>query len=177
MYLKLLEETVQELKGETPALEVRTSMNLGLDVRIPTEYVGEEHQRLRAYRRIAEATEPEKAETILAELRDRYGPPPDAVADLVEFSLLKSLAERLGIESIDRGQGFLNLKFHPESRIEPARLMDLVRRAEGAQFTPAGVLRLPVAAGLKAGELLRHLKERLGGLGAVQAKRPAPRIQ
>ena len=77
MYLKLLEETVHELKGEEVPLEVRTSMNLGLDIRIPTEYISEEHQRLRAYKRIAEATDREKADLILAELKDRYGPPPE----------------------------------------------------------------------------------------------------
>ena len=118
-------------------------MNLGLDIRIPTEYVSDEHQRLRAYKRIAEASDAEKAGQILAELRDRYGPPPPAVSDLIEFSVLKSQAEKLGVESVERRQGFLNLKFHPESRIDPTRLMDLVRRTQGAQFTPAGVLRTP----------------------------------
>ncbi len=158
MYLKLLEDTVHELKGEEVPLEVRTSMNLGLDIRIPTEYISEEHQRLRAYKRIAEATDRKKADLILAEMKDRYGPPPGMVSNLVEFSVVKSLAERTGIESIDRRQGFLNLKFHPESRIDPTRLMDLVRRTPGAQFTPAGILRLP------AGEPLRDLKSCLLGL-------------
>jgi transcription-repair coupling factor (superfamily II helicase) len=158
MYLKLLEDTVHELKGEEVPLEVRTSMNLGLDIRIPTEYISEEHQRLRAYKRIAEATDRQKADLILAEMKDRYGPPPGMVSNLVEFSVLKSLAERTGIESIDRRQGFLNLKFHPESRIDPTRLMDLVRRTPGAQFTPAGILRLP------AGDPLRDLKSCLLGL-------------
>jgi transcription-repair coupling factor (superfamily II helicase) len=164
MYLKLLEETVLELKGEEVPLEVRTSMNLGLDIRIPTEYVSDEHQRLRAYKRIAEASDAEKAGQILAELRDRYGPPPPAVSDLIEFSVLKSQAQKLGVESVERRHGFLNLKFHPESRIDPARLMDLVRRTQGALFTPAGVLRLPATAGAVPGQLLGGLRECLQGL-------------
>jgi transcription-repair coupling factor (superfamily II helicase) len=161
MYLKLLEEAVHELKGEELPLEVRTSMNLGLDIRIPTEYIAEEHQRLRAYKRIAEATDRDKAELIWAELRDRYGQPPEAVSTLIEFSVLKCLAQRLGIESIDRRQGFLNIRFHPESRIDPSRLMDLVRSAQGVQFTPAGVLRLPVEAAESPAPLLGRLKDRL----------------
>ena len=103
---------------------------------------------------------------ILAELRDRYGPPPPAVSDLIEFSVLKSQAEKLGVESVERRQGFLNLKFHPESRIDPARLMDLVRRTQGAQFTPAGVLRLPASAGTVPGQLLSGLRKCLQGLAA-----------
>ncbi len=161
MYLKLLEEAVHELKGEELPLEVRTSMNLGLDIRIPTEYIEEEHQRLRAYKRIAEATDRDKAELIWAELRDRYGQPPEAVSTLIEFSVLKCLAQRLGVESIDRRQGFLNIRFHPESRIDPSRLMDLVRSAPGVQFTPAGVLRLPVESGESPAPLLGRLRDRL----------------
>jgi transcription-repair coupling factor (superfamily II helicase) len=164
MYLKLLEETVHELKGEELPLEVRTSMNLGLDIRIPTEYIIEEHQRLRAYKRIAEATDRDKAELIWAELKDRYGPPPEAVSSLIEFSVLKSLAQRLGIESIDRRQGYLNVRFHLESRIDPSRLMDLVRHTPGAQFTPAGVLRLPAQTESVPAHLLEYLKDRLLGL-------------
>jgi transcription-repair coupling factor (superfamily II helicase) len=167
MYLKLLEETVHELKGEQVPLEVRTTMNLGLDVRIPTEYVSEEHQRLRAYKRIAEATDKDKAESILAELTDRYGPPPEAVASLVEFSVLKSQAEGLGIESIERRQGFLNLKFHPESRVQPARLMEFVRRTSGSQFTPAGVLRVPADGAAGAAAALGVLRECFALLSAV----------
>jgi transcription-repair coupling factor (superfamily II helicase) len=161
MYLKLLEEAVHELKGEELPLEVRTSLNLGLDIRIPTEYIAEEHQRLRAYKRIAEATDRDKAELIWAELRDRYGQPPEAVSSLIEFSMLKSLAQRLGIEAVDRRHGFLNIRFHRESHVDPARLMDLVRSAQGVQFTPAGVLRLPVKAGESPALLLESLRDHL----------------
>jgi transcription-repair coupling factor (superfamily II helicase) len=159
MYLKLLDETVRELKGEELPPEVRTSLNLGLDIRIPPEYIAAEHQRLRAYKRIAEATDKDAAETILAELADRYGPPPEAVSNLVQFSLLKSEAERAGIEAIERRHGYLNLKFHPGSRVDPARLMELVRKAQGAQFTPAGVLRLPVESDGGAAGVLGSLRQ------------------
>ena len=38
----------------------------------------------------------------------------------------------------------MQIKFHPGSKIDPTRLMALVSSLEGAQFTPAGVLRLPL---------------------------------
>ncbi len=164
MYLKLLEEAVHELKGEPVPLEVRTSVNLGLDLRIPAEYISEEHQRLRAYKRIAEAGDRAKAAAVLAELSDRYGPVPEAVSSLVEFSLIKSRAEQIGIESIERRHGVLNLKFQPQSRVEPARLMDLVRRTAGAQFTPAGVLRIPAEGAGGTSGVLTGLRECLESL-------------
>jgi transcription-repair coupling factor (superfamily II helicase) len=161
MYVRLLEETVHELKGEEAPLEIHSTLNLGLDVRIPSEYIADEHQRLRAYKRIADAATSEAATEALAELEDRYGPAPDAVRSLLKFSVLKSAAQRLGIEAIDRKQGALNVKFHKDARIDPKRLMNLVTGTEGAQFTPAGVLRLPVDGASNAGRVLQLLENHL----------------
>ena len=162
MYVRLLEETVHELKGEEVPLEVHSTLNLGLDIRIPPEYIAEEHQRLRAYKRIADVHTPEDAEAVRAELEDRYGPPPEAVLSLLRFSLVKSRAQRLGIEAVDRRQGALNVKFHKETRIDPMRLMEIVRTTRDAQFTPAGVLRLPIDGNNAApAAVLEFLEQRL----------------
>jgi transcription-repair coupling factor (superfamily II helicase) len=164
MYVKLLEETVHELKGEEVQLEIHSTLNLGLDIRIPADYIADEHQRLRAYKRIADAATVEASGELLAELEDRYGPAPEAVGSLLKFSVLKSMAQKLGIEAIDRRQGALNVKFHQAARIDPARLMSLVTSIEGAQFTPAGVLRLPLDGMANAAKVLESLEARLGQL-------------
>jgi transcription-repair coupling factor (superfamily II helicase) len=164
MYIRLLEETVHELKGEEVPVEVHATLNLGLDIRIPAEYIADEHQRLRAYKRIADAATSEAAAEILAELEDRYGPAPDAVRILLKFSALKSAAQKLGIENIDRRQGALNVKFHQEARIDPKRLMNVVTSTEGAQFTPAGVLRLPLDGAVAPSAVLDLLEGHLGQL-------------
>jgi transcription-repair coupling factor (superfamily II helicase) len=164
MYIKLLEETVHELKGEEVPLEVHSTLNLGLDIRIPSDYIADEHQRLRAYKRIADAASVEASGELLAELEDRYGPAPEAVRSLLKFSVLKSAAQKLGVEAIDRRQGALNVKFHQAARIDPARLMSLVTSTEGAQFTPAGVLRLPLEGAASAAKVLESLEASLGRL-------------
>ena len=161
MYIRLLEETVHELKGEEAPLQVHSTLNLGLDIRIPSEYISDEHQRLRAYKRIADAGTPEAAAEELAELEDRYGPAPEAVRSLLKFSALKGSAQKLGIEAIDRRAGVLNVKFHKEAHIDPKRLMSLVTHTEGAQFTPAGVLRLPLDGAHDAGKVLEILEDQL----------------
>lgn len=161
MYVRLLEETVREIKGEEVPPEIHSTLNLGLDIRIPPEYIADENQRLRAYRQIASAADQAAREKTARELEDRYGPVPEAVVNLLEYSALKTLAERLGIEVVDRRHNLLNVKFHKETRVEPARLMDLVRRTQGAQFTPAGVLILPLdGASPGAAAVLRFLRER-----------------
>ncbi len=168
MYISMLEQTVQELKGEEVPLEIHSTLNLGLDIRIPADYISDEHQRLRAYKRIADSGDVEQADKILAEMEDRYGPPPPAVSTLVQFSLVKSLAQKLGVEAVDRRQGALNVKLHEQSRIEPVRLMELVGKLEGAQFTPAGVLRLPLTT-QDPGKVLEFLKLQLEQLAGTPA--------
>jgi transcription-repair coupling factor (superfamily II helicase) len=164
-YLRLLEETVQDLKGEERPVEVHSSLNLGLDIRIPAEYIADEHQRLRAYKRIADARDAEQAEQVRSELADRYGPPPEAVETLVRFALLKTQAQRLAVEAVDRRAGTLNIKFHPGSKIEPMKLMALVSSHPGAQFTPAGVLRLVLPGQTeKPSVVLEFVKEALDAL-------------
>ncbi len=165
-YVRLLDETVRELKGEEIVPEIHSALNLGLDIRIPADYIADENQRLRAYRQIANAADAEGRDRAEKELADRYGPVPEAVRNLLEYSALKTLAEQIGIEVIDRRHNLLNIKFHQDTRVDPARLMGIVAKSRGAQFTPAGVLLLPLDGQNGAAEILGFLRDRLSGLKA-----------
>jgi transcription-repair coupling factor (superfamily II helicase) len=167
-YVRLLEESVRELKGEEVPLEIHATLNLGLDIRIPAEYISDEAQRLRWYKRIADVNDEEQAKRVTDDLGDRYGAVPQEVLNLVRFSLLKSLAERTGVESIDRRQGVANIKFHQQSKVDPFKLMALVRNTAGAQFTPAGVLKVPLAAPAAPADLLEELRRTLAELGTEE---------
>ncbi len=160
-YVRLLDETVRELKGEEVVPEIHSALNLGLDIRIPADYISDENQRLRAYRQIANAADAAARERAEKELEDRYGKVPDAVRNLIEYSALKTAAEQIGIEVIDRRHNVLNVKFHSKTRVDPARLMNIVSQTRGAQFTPAGVLMLPLNGETDAGTILRFLAEKL----------------
>jgi transcription-repair coupling factor (superfamily II helicase) len=166
-YVRLLDETVRELKGEEVVAEIHSALNLGLDIRIPPEYISDENQRLRAYRQIANAADATARDRAEKELEDRYGPVPDAVRNLLAYSELKTLAERIGIEAIDRRHNVLNIKFPQQTRVDPARLMEIVGKTRGAQFTPAGVLLLPLDGQSAPGEVLRFLSEKLDCLAGA----------
>ena len=173
MYIRMLEESVQELKGEEVPIEIHANLSLGLDIRIPGEYIADEQQRLRAYKRIADTKDEAAVKKVLDELSDRYGPAPAEVANLLLFAVLKHMAERVGIENVDRRGGKLNIKFHPQSKIDPARLMRMVQSTPGASFSPAGVLMIPLAAGIPPEQMLsglRHLFEELSPPPAEDAK-------
>jgi transcription-repair coupling factor (superfamily II helicase) len=168
-YVRLLDETVRELKGEEVVPEIHSALNLGLDIRIPADYISDENQRLRAYRQIANATDLSARERAEKELEDRYGKVPDAVRNLIQYSALKTLAQQIGIEVIDRRNSLLNVKFHAKTRVDPARLMNIVGSTHGAQFTPAGVLMLPLDGQSDAGAVLHFLAEKLEQLRPADA--------
>ena len=159
MYVRMLDETVRELKGEEITPEIRSVINLGLDLRIPPEYIGDENQRLKAYKRIASATTDEEREKVETELEDRYGPVPEEVRNLLRYSALKSAAESLGVENIERRALAVQFKFTPEARVDARRLAALVGKTPGAQFTPAGVLRVPLDRLEEAGAVLAFVKD------------------
>ena len=74
---------------------------------------------------------------------------------------MKTAAEKIGIEAIDRRASVLNVKFHEETRVDGEKLMELVSGTRGAQFTPAGVLRLPVDGAGAASAILEFIEEKL----------------
>lgn len=118
----------------------------------------------RFVQRLAGVKDSSAGRELLAELADRYGPVPEALELLLKFSLVKNTAERIGIESVERRAGTLHVKFHPESRVRPENLMQLVAAHNNAQFTPDGVLRLPLAGVAGAAALLGFVERQMAAL-------------
>jgi len=52
LYTQMLERTVAELRGEAVEDETSVSLNLGVDVAIPEDYIQDMGQRLRTYKRV-----------------------------------------------------------------------------------------------------------------------------
>jgi transcription-repair coupling factor (superfamily II helicase) len=145
LYTQMLERTVRELKGETIEDEVSTAINLGVDIRIPEEYIYDVSQRLRTYKRISSAETEEELADIHAEIEDRYGPIAETVENLFEFARLRRETSRLGIISIDREGDRLAIKLSEQAKIDPDKLISLVSGGE-ATFTPSGVLKVDLKA-------------------------------
>ena len=98
LYTQMLERAVREMKGEAAPDEAETQLNLGLNIRIPADYIPEENQRLRMYKRVAGVETESQLADVGAELQDRYGPPPTAVRNLLDYASLKLLCTRVGRE-------------------------------------------------------------------------------
>jgi transcription-repair coupling factor (superfamily II helicase) len=198
MYTTMLEEAVNKLKGEgEKAAHPTTVLNLGISVRIDSDYIPEENQRLRMYKRIAGALDQATIDDVRSELHDRYGAPPESVQNLLSAGELRLQCERLGIAQLDRKRTqielpnpngnkkqplkvfveMLHLRFAPPDEttptprqsIDPGHLMKLVARnaKRGAQFTPQGILRWPLTTA-KAEDVLAETRALLDSIEPTQ---------
>jgi len=164
MYVKLLDEAVKEMKGEKIEETVDTSMNLGVDIYIPRDYIDQESLRMTFYKKIASAADSERLEVIRSEMRDRFGALPASVENLLAFVQLKQLAQSIGVLSAVREGQRVVLKLRPDSKIDPVRLLELLNEQAGAKFSPSGVLSLPLASG--GGEVIAEIGMILASLAA-----------
>ncbi|HEY2908260.1 MAG TPA: transcription-repair coupling factor [Vicinamibacterales bacterium] len=142
MYMKLLEQTVRELKGEELEDDVRATVNLRVDLKIDSSYVSDMNQRLMLYRKVAAARRDEEIDQVLEEAIDRYGPLPDSVLNLADYGRIRIMADRLGIDAIDREARTVVLKFRPQAKVDPVRLVALVRQRPELTLVPPAALKL-----------------------------------
>jgi transcription-repair coupling factor (superfamily II helicase) len=140
LYCRMMERAVAERKGEAVVPERRVTLNLGQDIRIPREYIESENLRLRIYKRIAEVSNEEQRDEVRKELEDRFGATPAAVDNLLDYAVLKALAERLLVASIERRGDQVAIKFHDETPIKPEKLVRVIRGRRGMRLDPSGAL-------------------------------------
>src|SRR5438876_875366 len=167
LYTQMLERAVREMKGEAAPDEAETQLNLGLNIRIPVDYIPEENQRLRMYKRIAGVETEAQLSDVRAELEDRYGETPPAVRNLLEYASLKLLCLTVGVTNVERKRDLVSVKFRQNAAVDPERLARFVSSQRGAQFTPDGLLKFSMKA-TGAEEVLQQLKNVLQELGQVQ---------
>ncbi len=163
----MLDRTVREMKGEVAKEEAAVQLNLGINIRIPAEYIKEENQRLRMYKRVAGVESEAQLTDVREELSDRYGEPPAAVRNLLEYARLKLASQRMGVAAIDRRRDQVTIRFTPEAAVDPEKLARFVAAQPGAQFSPSGVLKFLLKA-TQAEEVLERLKRLLDELAGEQ---------
>ncbi|MGD0229098.1 MAG: transcription-repair coupling factor [Syntrophorhabdales bacterium] len=102
LYCRMLEDAVRELKDdvvreEEPATEV----NLPLNAYIPDSYIGDETNKLLTYKRLSKIKTVEELADMEVELKDRYGPIPGPLVNLLEVIGLKILLTRMKIKRLE----------------------------------------------------------------------------
>jgi transcription-repair coupling factor (superfamily II helicase) len=146
MYMKLLEQTIKELKGEELEDDLRATVNLKVDLRVDESYIPDMNQRLTVYRRMAAVRSEAELDRLMDETRDRYGPPPDSVLNLAEYASIRLMADRIRIESIDRDGQTVVLKFRPDATLDPTWLLRVIHDRGDVVLLPPATLKVDLKA-------------------------------
>ena len=150
LYVRMIGEAVSELRGQGPAERPEVRIELPVDAHIPHDYVPGERLRLEAYTRIAAIDTADDIQAVRDELTDRYGPPPQAVINLLAVARLRAMARRAGLTDV--AQQGNHIRFSPvelpesrEVRVQRLYPRTLLKPAVRTMLVPA-----PKADGTRA---------------------------
>ena len=113
LYQKLLEQAVTELKtgefsrlftvdGSQPSqVSGNTDTVFYFDALIPDYYISATQERFSFYEKISKSSTDSEVDSIRDELRDRFGPIPQDVENLIGLAKLKNLCSSIGLSKID----------------------------------------------------------------------------
>jgi transcription-repair coupling factor (superfamily II helicase) len=143
LYQQMLEETIAKIRsGEIGGLAQvddhwAPTINLGVPVLIPDDYVVDLDVRLGLYRRLSSLTTKVELEGFAAELIDRFGTLPREVNTLLLIVRIKAMCKRAGISRLDAGPRGATVQFHNDKFANPAGLVDFIK-AQGAAVKVQG---------------------------------------
>ncbi len=134
LYLQMVEQAVQSLKGTVVEEEPDPTLHLNVSAFIPEDYVGDAHQRLSLYKRLSSARQVGDLALLHGEIQDRYGSLPEPVERLFEVMQVRLLAKSLRLASVEAKPGaptLIVIAFDPKAQVPEAgvrKLMDRYQR-------------------------------------------------
>ncbi|HQR54339.1 MAG TPA: transcription-repair coupling factor [Burkholderiaceae bacterium] len=147
LYTQMLNAAVRALRsGREPdllaPLAAVTEINLRVPALLPPDYVGDVHQRLSMYKKLASCDDEDSLIRLQEELVDRYGKLPEPARALVETHRLRLVAERLGVKKIDASGDALVVQFVPDPPFDTGRLIALMQRSKTMRLAGPERLRI-----------------------------------
>jgi len=117
LYCQLLENAVRKQKN-LPLQETKhVAVDLPIRAYLPGSYVPPGRHKIDVYRRFSRLASEEQLAEIEQELRDRFGPIPDPVRNLIELKRLQLLAQGWQIDDIHLEQSFVVFGYRNPKRI------------------------------------------------------------
>jgi len=115
LYCQLLEESINELKGEKVEKKEPTIIDINITAFIPDEWVGDKEQKMIEYKRLADVKSYKELEYLEDEWVDRFGKIPEEVKRLIKVIRLRLLATDIGVflvrEAFESIRIFSNIAF------------------------------------------------------------------
>lgn len=173
MYLKLLDETVSELKGESVSTrDIETTVEFKTNAYIDANYISDEDQRIDIYRIISAVESEEDISDIQDELIDRYGDIPEETINLIDIAFIKNLAGNMGFSVIKQKPDTVVLYFAEPAALDLEEIGQLLVQWQGKLMFSAGnqpYLSLRTK-GMSTREILNNIKILLQGMQKLKSQ-------
>lgn len=140
MYLDLLEQAVQEIKGEEPPPKIDPEIHLKLEALIPEEYVPDSQQRMNLYKRLSRADSGSEIDEIEEEIIDLYGKTPIQVSRLLAVMRIRLDLRNLRILRLDYTGKELIFAFDGDTKVNPLVLVWWAQQDSKVRVLPADKL-------------------------------------
>ena len=132
LYMDMLNRATKAIKaGKQPDLNTPLSLtsdiNLHLSALIPEDYLGDVHQRLLFYKKIANAEDYDSLISIRSEMLDRFGSLPEPTKNLFAIHQIRLMAEVLEISKIDGNERQVTFEFSPSTPVEAITIIGLIQ--------------------------------------------------
>ncbi len=136
LYMDMLAEAVRKLQGEpTPTKVELPEADLPIKAFIPETYVEDLEQRLYLYRKMAGVQSEEDIAQIEAELRDRYGEPPQPVRNILSVLRIRVRAANAKVLAITHDRRLVTVLCKMNLNLSNAALIRLYNRLRETQST------------------------------------------
>ncbi len=128
-YMELLEEAIQEAKGEKLFDSVEPDINLKIKAFIPNSYISNIRIRLSYYRALTQIKSADDIDKLEDELKDQFGKPPEEVVNLLGLMLIRRLCIDLGVKDISSGPESLVLSFTDHTPLTTKTVINLATQS------------------------------------------------
>lgn len=145
LYVRLIEQSIAELKGEEWHEDINPEINVSLPAYLPSHYISDGDVRLNMYRRLSGLREESELRSVSEELHDRFGPTPTQVSNLLEVVSVRLLLKRNRVSRLDiTGEGLV-FTFAPDTALDPEGLIQLAKsRPRRYRFLAGNKLKVAV---------------------------------
>lgn len=127
MYVKLLNQTINELQGKQQREAKPIKIDLPLDAYIPENYIENSDDRISYYMQISQQQSLEEMQSLLQALAQAFGDVPQSVVNLAKIALIKNLASEFDVKSV-KFDGAIKMELYKSGEVVDKRLVGVLSK-------------------------------------------------
>lgn len=128
LYVQMLNEAVDRLKGNTVEVETRATIGFATSFHLPDDYITDTRQKVEFYKKLESCANDTEVEQVQEELKDRFGKPPLDARIFILIEKIRISASKMGFESILEQEGEICFKSGAHFKGQPEKIIELIKK-------------------------------------------------